>query len=64
MRGGGEGGLEDGEVLIFDKDVGSSWQDQTELTNNNNKRRISGTEEGDDLIKIRDSSTPSRRALL
>ena len=61
MRGGG-GGLEDGEVLIFDKDVGSSWQDQTELTNN--KRRVSGTEEGDGMIKIRDSSTPSRRALL
>ena len=56
--------MDDGEVLIFDKDVGSSWQDQTELTNNNNKRRISATEEGYDMIKIRDSSTPSRRALL
>ena len=61
---GGE--VDDEEVLIFDR---GSWQDQTELTNVNKKKKkknnekISCTDEGD-LIKIRESSTPSRAALL
>ena len=56
MRGDG---VDEEEVLIFDK---GSWQDHTELTNNKNNEDISCADEGD-LIKIRKSASPSRALL-